>query len=79
MSSRATINSKGRITLTVSVRHQMGLRDGDVLEFTLENGVTTMQRFAPDSNPFIKWAGRLTGQERLEDAVEWQRDLRDEN
>ena len=74
MSDRAVINSKGRITLPVSVRRQMGLHEGDVLEFTLEAGVTTMQRFSPASNPFSKWAGRLGEQQRLEDSVEWQRD-----
>ena len=78
MRAKATMTSKGQITFPVGIRRQMGLREGDVLEFTLEAGVTTVQRFAPDSNPFTKWAGRLGGQQRLEDAVQWQRDLRDE-
>ena len=78
MRAKATITSKGQITLPVGIRRQMGLREGDVLEFNVEAGVTTVQRFAPDSNPFTKWAGRLGGQRRLEDAVQWQRDLRDE-
>lgn len=78
MRAKATITSKGQITLPVGIRRQMGLREGDILEFTLESGVTTVQRFAPDNNPFTKWAGRLGGQQRLEDAVQWQRDLREE-
>lgn len=78
MRAKATITSKGQITLPIGIRRSMGLREGDVVEFTREAGVTTVQRFAPDSNPFTKWAGRLGGQQRLEDAVQWQRDLRDE-
>lgn len=78
MRAKATITSKGQITLPVGIRRQMGLREGDVLEFNVEAGVATVQRFAPDSNPFAKWAGRLGGQRSLADAVQWQRDLRDE-
>lgn len=78
MRAKATITSKGQITLPIAIRRQMGLREGDVLEFTLEAGVVTVQRFASDSNPFSKWAGRLGGQQHLKDAVQWQRELRDE-
>ena len=78
MRAKATITSKGQITLPVGIRSQMGLREGDVPEFTVLKGVATVQRFATESNPFSKWAGRLGGQQRLEHAVQWQRDLRDE-
>ena len=79
MSNRATISGKGRITLPVGIRRDMGLREGDILEFIVEAGVMTMRRLAADSNPFTKWAGRLGGQQRSEDAVQWQRELRDEH
>ena len=59
MSDKATINSKGRITL--------------------KDGVTTMQRFSSTSNPFSNCVGRLGGQQHFEEAVQWQRDLRDEH
>ena len=78
MSNKATIKSKGRITLPVSIYRQMGLHEGDVLEFPVVKGVATVQRFGGDGNPFTKWAGRLGRQQRLEDAVQWQHDLRDE-
>ena len=79
MRAKATITSKGQITLPIGIRRQMGLREGDVIEFSVRAGVTTVQRFAPDRNPFAKWAGRLGGQQQLSDAVQWQRDLRDED
>lgn len=78
MSNKAAINSKGRITLPVGIRRDMRLREGDILEFIMEAGVTTMRRLVADSNPFTKWAGRLGGQQRSEGAVQWQRELRDE-
>ncbi len=78
MRARATITSKGQITLPISLRRELGLREGDVVEFTLEAGVTTLQRHSDADNPFEKWAGRLGGMQQLTDAVNWQRDLRDE-
>jgi antitoxin PrlF len=78
MRARATITSKGQITLPIAIRHRMNLREGDVVEFTLEAGVTTLQRQTEDTNPFEKWAGRLGGLRQIQDAVDWQRDLRDE-
>jgi antitoxin PrlF len=78
MRARATITSKGQITLPISLRRELGLREGDVVEFTLEAGVTRLQRYRDDENPFEKWAGRLGGMRQLAEAVNWQRDLRDE-
>ncbi len=76
MNAIATITSKGQITIPVEVRRQMGLIEGDQVEFHVEAGVTTLRRFVNGSNPFAKWAGRLGGLKSLKDAVEWQRDLR---
>jgi antitoxin PrlF len=75
----ATITSKGQITIPVEVRRQMGLVEGEQVEFHVEAGVTTLRRFVNDSNPFHKWAGRLGGLKGLKEAVEWQRDLRSED
>ncbi len=79
MNAIATITSKGQITIPVEVRRQMGLIEGEQVEFHVEAGVTTLRRFVSDSNPFAKWAGRLGGLERIKDAVEWQRDLRSDD
>lgn len=79
MKAIATVTSKGQITIPVEVRRQMGLIEGEQVEFQVEAGVTTMRRFMNDSNPFTKWAGRLGGLTSLHDAVEWQRDLRSDD
>lgn len=76
MNAVATITSKGQITIPVEVRRQMGLIEGEQVEFHVEAGVTTMRRYSTGSNPFIKWAGRLGGLSGIESAVEWQRELR---
>jgi antitoxin PrlF len=76
MNAIATITSKGQITIPVEVRRQMGLLEGEQVEFEVEAGITTMRRFKNDSNPFAKWAGRLGGLASLQGAADWQRDLR---
>lgn len=76
MKAIATVTSKGQITIPVHVRRQMDLTEGELVEFRVEAGVATMRRFVSDSNPFAKWAGRLGGLTSLQEAVEWQRDLR---
>lgn len=79
MNAMATVTSKGQITIPVEVRRQMGLVEGEQVEFQVEAGVTTLRRFVIDSNPFAKWAGRLGGLTSLQDAVDWQRDLRNDD
>jgi antitoxin PrlF len=79
MNPVATVRSKGQITVPVRVRRQMGLQEGEQVEFQVQEGVTTIRRFVNDSNPFAKWAGRLSGLKVLKDSVEWQRDLRSED
>ena len=79
MNAVATVTSKGQITIPVEVRRQMGLMEGEQVEFQVEAGVTTLRRFVNDSNPFAKWAGRLGGFTSLQEAVEWQRDLRNDD
>jgi antitoxin PrlF len=77
MAAKSTLTSKGQITVPVSIRRELGLIEGDQVEFTVTNGVATLQRCVTDQNPFEKWAGRL-GAASDNDALVWQRDLRDE-
>jgi antitoxin PrlF len=74
---KATLTSKGQLTVPVAIRREMGLREGDEVEFTLVEGVATLRRHVNDANPFAKWVGRL-GQQPNGAAVAWQRELRDE-
>lgn len=79
MSTFATVTSKGQITLPVVLRRQLGLQEGDQVEFVSDGTITTLKRVPSEENPFEKWAGRLGGSSTLHDAVLWQRELRDEN
>lgn len=79
MNPVATVRRKGQITIPVEVRRQMGLLEGEQVEFQVKQGVTTIRRFVNASNPFAKWAGNLGGSKVLNDSVEWQRDLRGED
>jgi antitoxin PrlF len=79
MQAKATLTGKGQITVPIDIRRQMGLREGDQIEFILENGTTIMKRYTADPNPFEKWAGKLGGMTSLEEAIAWQNDLRDES
>jgi antitoxin PrlF len=74
---KATMTSKGQLTVPVAIRREMGLRAGDEVEFTLVDGVATLHRLPSDTNPFAKWVGRL-GVEPDGAAVAWQRELREE-
>ena len=52
------VTSKGQVTILKEVRERMGLRPGDELEFTEDDGVFRLSKRLPP-NPFKKWRGYL--------------------
>ena len=79
MGSRATITSKGRITIPVAVRRKLGLRQGDLVEFDLDGGAAILRRVPNERNPFAAYADAL-GTPTDGAAVEaWLRDLREDD
>lgn len=49
---KATLTSKGQITIPKSIRQRLGLRPGDRLDFTLDgNGVLVVEPLGPDEEP----------------------------
>ena len=40
MPPSSTISSKGQVTVPIEVRHRLGLREGDRVEFVFEDGRT---------------------------------------
>lgn len=75
--ARATISSKGQVTIPLEIRQRLGLKEGDRLEFVNEGGLTVLRPARNDENPFLEHVGRHP----LPDgrtAVEWARDLRDD-
>ncbi len=79
MGSRATITSKGQITIPVAVRRQLGLRQGDLVEFDVDDGAAILRRAPNERDPFAAYAGAL-GAFTDGAAVEaWLRDLREDD
>lgn len=74
---RATLTSKGQITIPIEVRQRLGLKQGDQVEFVLEHGVTVMKPARNEADPFAAYAGVLGGFGTKEDVNAWLADLRD--
>ena len=72
---RSTLTSKGQITLPKELRDQLGLHQGDLVEFVEESGHTIIRRVSPPENPILRWVGAAP----LPDGVsstDWVRDAR---
>ncbi|CAN5739891.1 hypothetical protein BH23DEI1_BH23DEI1_14080 [soil metagenome] len=46
MKKRATLTSKGQITIPLEVRRRLGLKKGDHVTFSIEDGRTVLQPMA---------------------------------
>ena len=77
MPLRATVTSKGQITIPQEVRRRLGLKQGDQIVFVTENGATVIKPLRED-NPFEQYAGALGGLETKDDVNTWLSGLRDD-
>ena len=77
--SKATLTSKGQITIPQKIRVQLGLKQGDQVSFELEDGKMVMKPLRGESNPFESYAGALGSFKTKKDVKAWLRDLRDED
>ena len=59
MAPRATLTSKGQITIPQEVRRRLGLQRGDQIEFVTEDGVTVVRPVRGEANPFAAYVGAL--------------------
>ena len=78
MPPSSTISSKGQITVPVEVRHRLGLREGDRVEFVFDEGRTILRPMRTDVNPFAAYVGALPAFSSLREINAWTRDLRDD-
>jgi AbrB family looped-hinge helix DNA binding protein len=72
----STITSKGQLTVPIEVRHRLGLREGDRVEFAQENGRTFLRPARPAANPFEAYLGVLPAFSSRDEINAWVRDLR---
>lgn len=55
MKAKATISSKGQLTLPKEVRRRLGVEKGDEVEFTLDDHGIHLRPRRADDNPFLRW------------------------
>jgi AbrB family looped-hinge helix DNA binding protein len=55
-SFRATVTSKGQITVPVEIRRSLGIKPGDKIRFEQQEGGIRVVHDV-DENPFEKWRG----------------------
>jgi antitoxin PrlF len=79
MAPTSTISSKGQITVPVEVRQRLGLKEGDRVEFSFEEGRTVLRPVRPTENPFTQFIGYLPAFSSLEEINAWVRDLREDD
>jgi AbrB family looped-hinge helix DNA binding protein len=79
MPPSSTISSKGQVTVPMEVRHRLGLREGDRVEFVFEDGRTVLRPARAEKNPFAAFVGALPVFSSREEINAWVRDLRDDD
>jgi AbrB family looped-hinge helix DNA binding protein len=79
MPPSSTISSKGQITVPIEVRHRLGLKQGDRVEFVFEDAKTFLRPKRPETNPFAAFVGTYPAFSSLEEILAWHRDLRDDD
>jgi antitoxin PrlF len=78
VSARATITSKGQITIPQEVRQRLGLKQGDQVVFVTANGMTVMKPARGEVNPFERYAGALSDFDTKDEVNAWLGELRDD-
>jgi AbrB family looped-hinge helix DNA binding protein len=79
MAPSSTISSKGQITVPLEIRHRLGLKEGDRVEFVVNNGRTIIQAATVADNPFNRYIGALPAFKSKQEINKWVADLRDNN
>jgi antitoxin PrlF len=78
MARSCTISSKGQITVPREIRNRLGLKEGDRVEFAVENNRITIGPARRAENPFIKYVGALPTFSWVHEGNAWVQTLRDE-
>jgi antitoxin PrlF len=79
MTRSSTISSKGQITVPLEIRNRLGLKEGDRVEFVVEDDRTTIRPARGPENPFLKYVGALPTFSHAHEINGWVRNLRDED
>jgi AbrB family looped-hinge helix DNA binding protein len=79
MPPSSTISSKGQVTVPIEVRHRLGLRQGDRVEFVFEDGRTILRPQSSATNPFTAYLGAFPAFSSREEINAFYRELRDDD
>ena len=79
MPPSSTISSKGQVTVPIEVRHRLGLKEGDRVEFHFEDGRTVLRPVRTGENPFLQLLGAFPAFKTKEEINAFYRDLRDDD
>jgi AbrB family looped-hinge helix DNA binding protein len=79
MPPSSTLSSKGQITVPIEVRHRLGLKQGDRVEFVFEDGRTILRPKRTETNPFAAFVGILPVFSSREELLAWHRELREDD
>src|ERR1035441_1071275 len=79
MPASSTVSSKGQVTVPIEVRHRLGLREGDRVEFVFEDGRTVLRPARTEKNPFTAYLGAFPAFSSREEINAWISDLRDDD
>jgi AbrB family looped-hinge helix DNA binding protein len=79
MGYSSTISSKGQVTVPVEVRRRLGLKEGDRVEFSFEDGTAVLRPVRSEENPFLKWVGALAKETPAGTAMAWVREMRNDD
>lgn len=77
MAASSTISSKGQITVPIEVRRRLGVKQGDRVEFVVEEGKTILRPAKTSDNPFDEFIGCLPHFKNIDEINAWVRDMRD--
>lgn len=79
MRPSSTLSSKGQITVPLEIRNRLGIKEGDRVEFVVDNGQTIMRPARPPENPFEKYAGILPAFKNKREINNWVAGLREDD
>lgn len=71
-----TISSKGQVTVPIEVRHRLGLKAGDKVEFAFEEGKTVLRPLRTGEDPLVAYIGAFPAFSSKEEIIRFHRDLR---